>query len=78
MTDLKKCPFCSGEVKTIVKAEKLTGGRKLYRLYNFLLGMWYCKKVRMKCGIHGASFLEVEEAMDEVIFDWNRRAGENG
>lgn len=74
MAELKPCPFCSGNVKTIVKAEKLAGGENYIDFTIACLGCGIAKNVRMKYGIHGASFLDIEEAMEKVAFDWNRRA----
>lgn len=77
MVELKLCPFCSSNVKTIVKADKLPGGENYIDFTITCLGCGIAKNVRMKYGIHGASFLNVEKAMDEVILAWNRRTGED-
>jgi hypothetical protein len=75
--DLKSCPFCSRKAKAIVKSEKLASGENYIDFTISCLGCGVAKNVRMKYGIHGASFFDVEKAMDEVVSAWNRR-GTNG
>ena len=78
MVELKPCPFCAKKVKTIVKAEKLRMGENYIDFTIVCLGCGITKTVRVNYGISGASFLDVEKAMNEVVLAWNRRAGEDG
>ena len=86
MAELKPCPFCAKKVKTIVKVETQTivkaetlRMRESYIDFTIVcLGCGITKTVRVNCGISGASFLDVEKAMNEVVLAWNRRAGEDG
>ena len=71
MNELKPCPFCGSDPKTIVDYDQVGGDHFVISTY-----------VRCpKCGVYkrrstdmkGASFTDFENVFAQTIFEWNNR-----
>ena len=74
MNDLKRCPFCGELPTTEVMITQKTSSLDDIILFSVACGKCGTEKgVRLKIKARAATFLEVEQAMEEATKAWNTR-----
>ena len=77
MAEMKRCPFCGQLPETEVLVAQKTGS--IDDIILFAVACVKCgveKGVRLKIKSRSATFLEVEQAMEEATKAWNTRWGD--
>lgn len=74
MAELKRCPFCGQLPTTEVLVTQKTSSIDDVILFSVACGQCGTQKgVRLKIKARAATFLEVEQAMEEATKAWNAR-----
>ena len=74
MAELKRCPFCGQLPETEVLVTQKTSSLDDIILFSVACGKCgTAKGVRLKIKAKAATFLEVEQAMEEATKAWNTR-----
>ena len=72
MEDLKRCPFCDGNAKSIIECDSLSGSSFMVSAYIECSECGIHKRVRRN--MRNTTFMDWYLMFEEVEKEWNQRA----